>query len=239
MPVPERPAYHLYRWLWGSLDLLFPPLCGGCGRRGTHWCPDCQNQVEPIQPPFCDICCQPRNVSGLCFHCSIDRPHFSQLRSWGVYAGPVREAIQNLKYRRNISLGLVLAKPLIDLFFDLEWDVDMIIPVPLGVARLKERGYNQAVLIARPLALRIDVPCETQGLYRVRETRSQVGLSINQRRENVRNAFQATKEKVSKRRILIVDDVATSSATLGACASALLNAEADEVYCLTLARTGD
>jgi predicted amidophosphoribosyltransferase len=84
-----------------------------------------------------------------------------------------------LKYRRNISLGLVLAKPLIDLFFDLEWDVDMIIPVPLGVARLKERGYNQAVLIARPLALRIDVPCETQGLYRVRETRSQVGLMMS------------------------------------------------------------
>ena len=238
MPMPERPAYHLYRWLWGSLDLLFPPLCGGCGRRGTHWCSDCNNQVKTINHPGCNVCGQPRVVSGLCFHCSREKPSFAKLRSWALYEGPVREAIRNLKYRRNISLGLVMSNPLVDLFCALDWEVDKIIPVPLGVARLKERGYNQAVLIARPLALRIDLPCETQGLYRVRETRSQVGLSINQRRENVRNAFQATKENVSDRRILLVDDVATSSATLDACASALLEAGAKDVCCITLARTG-
>ncbi|MGW8144998.1 MAG: ComF family protein [Anaerolineales bacterium] len=115
----------------------------------------------------------------------------------------------------------------------------MVVPVPLGVARLKERGYNQAVLIARPLALRINVPCKTQVLHRVRETRTQVGLSLSQRRENVENAFQAIKGEVSRKRVLVVDDVATSSATLNACASALLKAEADAVYCLTLARAGE
>jgi competence protein ComFC len=239
MPVPERPAYHLYRWLWGSLDLLFPPICGGCGRPGTHWCIDCQNQVKKIQPPFCNICSQPRDVPGLCFRCSTSKPHFSKLRSWAVYDGPVREAIRNLKYRRNISLGLILSKPLVNLFEELGWDVDMIVPVPLGVARLKERGYNQAALIARPLALRIDVPCKTQVLHRVKETRTQVGLSGSQRHENVKNAFQAIKDPVSKKRVLVVDDVATSSATLDACASALLRAGADTVYCLTLARAGE
>jgi competence protein ComFC len=237
MPMPERPAYHLYRWLWGSLDLLFPPLCGGCGGRGTHWCPDCQEQVKTIRPPYCDICGQPGKYPGLCFRCSVDKPNFVKLRSWAVYTGPVREAIKNLKYRRGISLGIILAQHLGDLFSDLEWDVDLVVPVPLGVARLKERGYNQAVLIARPLALRIDVPCITRGLHRVKETRTQVGLSINQRRENVRNAFQAANDKVSNQRILLVDDVATTSATLDACASALLRAGAGEVYCLTLART--
>ena len=126
---------------------------------------------------------------------------------------------------------------LIQLFTSLDWDIDMIMPVPLGVARLKERGYNQAVLIARPLALRMNLPCETKGLHRVRETRSQVGLSIDQRRENVRNAFQANKEKVSERRILLIDDVATSSATLDACATALLEAGASNVRGITLART--
>jgi ComF family protein len=131
-----------------------------------------------------------------------------------------------------------MSHPLVELFCDLDWKVDKIIPVPLGVARLKERGYNQAVLIARPFALRIDMPLETQGLYRVRETRSQVGLSINQRRENVRNAFKASKEKVSDRRILLVDDVATSSATLNVCASALREAGAKDVHCMTLARAG-
>ena len=239
MPVPDRPAYHLYRWLWGSLDLLFPPLCGGCGRRGSNWCTDCDGQVNRIQYPICDICGQPRKVSGLCFHCSDDKPSFTKLRSWALYKGPVREALRNLKYRRNVSLGLVLSNPLVKLFCDLCWDVDMILPVPLGVARLKERGYNQAVLIARPLALNIDIPCETQGLHRVRETRSQVGLTLNQRRDNVRNAFKATKEIVSNRRILVVDDVATSSATLDACASALLEAGAEDVSCLTIARTSE
>jgi predicted amidophosphoribosyltransferase len=108
----------------------------------------------------------------------------------------------------------------------------------LGVARLKERGYNQAVLIARPIALRTGIPCEMKGLHRVRETRSQVGLSIDQRRENVKNAFQAAQELVSGRRILVVDDVATSSATLEACAAALFAAGSKDVNCLTLARTG-
>jgi ComF family protein len=238
MPMPERPAYHLYRWLWGSLDLLFPPLCGGCGRRATHWCTDCNNQVKKIKDPYCKICGQPSVVSGLCFRCAGEKPAFTILRSWALYQGPVREVIQSLKYRRNISLGLVMSHPLVELFLDLDWEVDKIIPVPLGVARLKERGYNQAVLIARPLALRIDLPCETQGLYRVRETRSQVGLSINQRRDNVRNAFKAIKENVSGQRILLVDDVATSSATLDSCAAALLEADATDVRCLTLARTG-
>lgn len=239
MPVPERPAYHLYRWLWGSLDLLFPPICGGCGKRGIQWCENCQSQVNIIQPPFCNICGQPRDVPGLCFRCSTNKPQFNQLRSWAVYDGPVREAIRSLKYRRNISLGLVLSAPLVNLFERLGWDIDMVVPVPLGVARLKERGYNQAVLIARPLALRINVPCKTQVLHRVRETRTQVGLSLSQRHENVENAFQAIKGEVSRKRVLVVDDVATSSATLNACASALLNAEADAVYCLTLARAGE
>ena len=238
MPMPERPAYHLYRWLWGSLDLLFPPFCGGCGCRGAHWCADCQNQVVLIESPFCKICGRPQKSPGRCFGCLIDKPSFTNLRSWALYEGPVREAILRLKYKQNISLGLILADPLNSLFSDLNWDVDLVVPVPLGVARLKERGYNQADLIARPLALRRGIPCENQGLHRVRETRSQVGLSIDQRRENVKNAFQANPALVSGRRILVVDDVATSSATLDACAAALFTAGSKEVSCLTLARTG-
>ncbi len=238
MPVPDRPAYHLYRWLWGSLDLLFPPYCGGCNRRGFQWCDACHAQVKEIEPPICSNCGQPWELPGLCVRCSGNKQSFTRLRSWAMYEGPVREAVRCLKYRRNISLGLVLSYPLSELLAGLGWEVDMIVPVPLGVARLKERGYNQAVLIARPLALRIGLPCKIQGLYRVRETRSQVGLTVGQRRDNVRNAFQANKEIVAYRRILVVDDVATSCATLDACAEALLDAGSKVVYGLTLARTG-
>jgi competence protein ComFC len=236
MPKPVRPVYHLYRWLWGSLDLLYPPVCGGCERRGVHWCEDCQKKVIPLNPPFCEICGQSLTTPGLCNRCLSESPHFSALRSWAIFGGPVQKAIHRLKYGRDISLGIIMARPLCDLLDKLEWQLDAVIPVPLGVARLRERGYNQAILIARPLALRTGLSYEARGLLRVRETRSQVGLSYEQRQENVCGAFQAKPDVVANRRILLIDDVTTSSATINACGKALLSAGANEVYGLTLAR---
>ena len=236
MPEPVRPAYHLYRWLWGSLDYLFPPDCGGCGKSGSLWCEACQAKVKKIIAPICDICGQPWDFPGLCFRCRNMKPHFSMLRSWAYYAGPVRDAIRRMKYKRNISLGCVFSEPLYDLLESLNWQVDAVVPVPLGVARLQERGYNQAVLIAQPLALRIRKPCLSKGLIRVRETRSQVGLSYAQRLTNVSAAFRGVEKFISGLRVLLVDDVATSSATMNAAALALLNAGSTEVRCLTLAR---
>ena len=218
MPKPVRPAYHLYRWLWGSLDYFFPPDCGGCGQSGILWCETCQAQVRKIGSNICDICGQPWEFPGLCFRCKVQKPHFTQLRSWALYTGPVQEAIQRLKYKRDISLGLAFTEPLYKLLLKNGWQVDALIPVPLGVARLQERGYNQAVLIARPLALRIGKPCLSKGLIRVRETRSQVRLSYIQRQENVAAAFKGVEKFVTGLRVLVVDDVATSSATLNACA---------------------
>lgn len=236
MPKPARPAYHLYRWLWGSLDLLFPPTCGGCDRRGTLWCPECQGQVKLIKPPICLVCGQPFRKEGVCRRCSISSPKCKALRSWAYYEGPIRQAIKRLKYRRYISLGLTLARPLTALFDQLGWEIDLVIPVPLGVARLRERGYNQAALIARPFALETSITYSPRGLRRVRETRSQVGLSLTQRKDNVENAFQAEQEIVNQQRILIIDDVATSGATLNSCGAALYQAGAKDVYAMTLAR---
>jgi ComF family protein len=236
MPMPVRPAYHLYRWMWGSLDLLFPPECGGCGKRGSLWCDDCRASVRKLGSDVCDICGQPWEFPGLCFYCEKVKPHFSQLRSWAIYAGPVREAIQRLKYKRDVSLGIVFTNYLYDVVAGNGWQVEGVVPVPLGVARLQERGYNQAVLIARPLALRIGIPCLIDGLIRVRETRSQVGLSFFQRQRNVERAFQGVEKIISARRVLLVDDVATSSSTMNACAGALLAAGAQDVLGLTLAR---
>ncbi|MES0361301.1 MAG: hypothetical protein ABUK20_10325 [Anaerolineales bacterium] len=148
------------------------------------------------------------------------------------------EAIRHLKYGRSISLGLILAEFMAELLVGLNWQIDLVMPVPLGVARLKERGYNQAALIAKPLALKRGLPYETHALARVRETRSQVGLSFDQRLDNVRGAFQAKSEKINNRRVLVIDDVATSSATLDACGAALTAVGASEVFGLTLARAG-
>jgi ComF family protein len=141
-----------------------------------------------------------------------------------------------MKYKRDISLGIVFCDPLFAMVEGLDWQVDAVIPVPLGVARLQERGYNQAVLIARPLALRIGKPFLSKGLIRVRETRSQVGLSYLQRKENVSAAFRGVEKLVSGLSVLVIDDVATSSATLNACAHGLQEAGAQDIRCLTLAR---
>jgi ComF family protein len=233
--MPEQ-AYHLYRWLWRSLDLLFPPECGGCGKRGSLWCDNCKTSVRRLGSNVCHICGQPWEFPGLCFYCERATPHFSFLRSWAVYSGPVREAIRRLKYQRDISLGIVFTDYLYDVVAGNGWQVDGIVPVPLGLARLQERGYNQAVLIARPLSLRIGTPCLIDGLIRVRDTRSQVGLSFIQRQKNVEDAFEGVENKISGRRVLLVDDVATSSATMNACAGALLAAGAQDVLGLTIAR---
>ncbi len=118
----------------------------------------------------------------------------------------------------------------------LDWDIDVILAVPLGVARRKERGYNQSALLAIPLSLGSSKTYESRALIKIRETQSQVGLSWMQRRENVKEAFHARKEYVNGKSVLVVDDVTTSGATLEACTHALLDAGARQVYCLTLAR---
>jgi ComF family protein len=110
------------------------------------------------------------------------------------------------------------------------------IPVPLSKKRLKERGYNQVGLVARPLAYQLGVQYEPDALRKTRDTRSQVGLSISQRSENVQNAYQADQKAVRSKSVLIMDDVATTGSTISACTSALLSAGAQEIYVLTIAR---
>lgn len=118
----------------------------------------------------------------------------------------------------------------------LQWPVDIMIPVPLGKKRLKERGYNQVGLVARPLAYQIGLRYEPEALWKTRETRSQVGLNVSQRRDNVNNAYQANPDIVKRKSVLIMDDVATTGSTISACTEALLSAGAQEVYVLTIAR---
>ena len=118
----------------------------------------------------------------------------------------------------------------------LRWPIDMLIPVPLGKKRLKERGYNQVALVARPLAYQLGLRYEPGALVKARDTRSQVGLTISQRSENVQDAYQADSQVVKGKNVLILDDVATTGSTISACTTALLSAGAQEVYGLTIAR---
>jgi ComF family protein len=124
------------------------------------------------------------------------------------------------------------------LLASLSWPIEIVVPVPIGRARRKERGYNQAALLAYPLALCSEIPYQSHALSRKRETRTQVGLNPLERKLNVADAFVAAREFVEGKSVLVVDDVTTTGATLNACAQALISAGARLVYGLTLARAG-
>ena len=229
-------SYRIQRLAWNGVDLLFPPYCGGCGKSGKRWCEECQSRVPYVQDPFCQTCGIPTKQKQICEKCKVNPPTYQMMRSWAVFDGPVQNALHTLKYRRNIGIGDALALQMKNFARLLNWKVDLLVPVPLGKNRLKERGYNQVGLVAHPLACEIGLTYAPNALWKSRETRSQVGLSVSQRRENVYKAYQASPEIVKHKSILLMDDVATTGSTIQSCTQALLDAGALDVYALTIAR---
>jgi competence protein ComFC len=230
------PVYRLYQLAWAALDWVYPPTCGGCTKRGIRWCSNCQNSARILSTPLCPLCGESQPFDGLCLHCRTQPQVYTALRSWARFDGSLRNAIHRLKYKGEMRLGEALAQPLIQYFRELNWKVDLVVPVPLGVARQAQRGYNQAALIARPIALSEGFLYQPAALWKTKVTRTQVGLSRAERLINVAQAFQAKNGIVAQKRILLIDDVTTSGATIDACARALLDAGAAEVFGLTLAR---
>jgi competence protein ComFC len=230
------PAYRLYRLVWAGLDLVYPPHCSGCDKPGWRWCAECYQNVRNVLPPLCDCCGQSLLSGGLCPTCQDRLPTYTALRSWGYFSGPLRRALHRLKYKGDIALSEILARPLVTVLQETNWKIDLVTVVPLGVARMAQRGYNQASLLAWPLALSCRLKYSSKALSKLRETRSQVGLNISQRHANVAGAFHAEHSIVFGQSVLVVDDVVTSGATMQACAQALLTAGARQVFGLTLAR---
>jgi competence protein ComFC len=230
------PVYLSYRTLWKIIDWIYPPICAGCGNPGQRWCLNCQTNTLQINSKVCEQCGEPNNSKGKCQYCRQSPPAYTSVRSWAVYGGPVRNALHGLKYRQNIALGDSLSTHIIQVYRDLDWPIDCIVPVPLSRKRKQSRGYNQAALLARPLSLATGIPYRPQYLRRVRDTASQVGLSEKDRVKNVKGAFLAQSESVNGKKILIVDDITTTGATIQNCATALLEAGAVQVYGLTVAR---
>lgn len=232
----QNPAFLAYRFLWKALDWLYPPECPGCGKAGERWCEDCQKGLTRFGPEVCPVCGEISAGGKLCKDCRANPPPFQAVRSWATHEGALRKAIHHLKYQKDIGLAEALAFHLIDLYNDQKWNVDLVTAVPLSRKRLRERGYNQSELLARPLALYLDKPFKAGALRRVRDTASQVGLNAKERKQNVAHAFQGDPKWASGKVILIVDDVTTTGSTLWMCTEALMAAGAAGVYAMTLAR---
>jgi ComF family protein len=234
--LKKSSAYFSYHALWVAIDWLYPPECGGCGKMGVRWCAECHAKIVPLKENLCELCGEVLTKPGICDSCKSHPPAFSSLRSVAAFEGPLRTAIHHLKYNQDIALAESLSEILFQKILEMKWDSDIITSVPLSKERMKERGYNQSSLLAYPLALRQQKPFIEKAIERTRATHSQVGLNKQERQENVRNAFSADPKRVGHKAVLIIDDVATTGATLRACSVALMDAGAKEVYGLTLAR---
>ena len=223
-----------------ALDLLFPRHCLGCRREGWLLCPDCSAGLPRLEPPYCPVCAQPgfAGRSGRCRWCSETPPAVDGIRSPFLMEGIVQEAIHALKYRGLRVLAPELGVLLSQYLESNPLPAELIVPVPLHRRRLRSRGYNQAALLAQELGKRSGLPVDDSLLVRSMDSPPQVAAADReQRRSNVSGSFQCV-AAVPYRTILLIDDVATTGSTLSACAAALKDAGANQVWGLTLAREG-
>ena len=233
----ERFTYFLYHSIWEALDWIYPPTCSGCGSEGVRWCLNCDNSLVKIVEDVCSICGYPSGNGEICEKCLQSKPSFMQLRSIFKYQTGIRKALHQLKYKNDLGMGDILGQKCAHFMKSLSWSIDIISSVPLGKRRRKERGYNQAALIAYPMALLLNTPYESNIVKRVKETHSQIDYSADQRKENMQNAFISNSNVIRGKNILIVDDVITTGSTMDSCADALLRGGANNVYGLSVART--
>lgn len=223
--------------LGNSLDWLFPPRCVGCGRLGEFWCQSCRSHIKVIREPYCELCGSPKPRATPCVNCTTWDYNFDAARAWGQYLDVLRKAILSLKSRHNVHLGFALAECMGTVLAAQPWKIDFLVPVPLAPQRFAQRGYNQADLLARPLAAASGLRYADNILSRSHETVKQFELHASQRWENLLGAFQAQGIELQSANILLVDDIMTTGATLNAAALALKKSGAKRVYALTLAKT--
>ncbi|HUF38379.1 MAG TPA: ComF family protein [Anaerolineales bacterium] len=225
----------LYDWTRPALELIAPPVCAGCGLTGTIWCRACLEQTAILSGDLCPICGGQLSAAG-CRQCDAFEAVFLQASSFAEYRTPFRNLVIRLKYTPDRALGDVAAGIAVGAVAAFAGAVELAVPVPLSPKRFQRRGYNQVDLFGRPLAARLGIEYRTDALQRVKETRSQVGLTPDQRTENLRAAFTADRGAVSGLNLLLLDDVFTSGATGNMCARALYEAGAESVRVFTLAR---
>lgn len=241
-------------WLDPVLDLLFPAVCPVCGtrsddRRRRPFCTACWDALPLLPEPGCPVC--GRAFVGLpaglrCDACRRAPPPFGYARAVAAYRDGMRAAIHVLKYRGRRAVAPPLGALLAQVGRRLlpsppegcadELAVDAIVPVPLHGARLAERGFNQAELLAAPVAAAWQRPLLTRALVRTRPTAPQTELDAMARRQNVTGAFAVARPaEVAGLRLLLIDDVLTTGATVSAAARALRQGGAASVGVLVLA----
>lgn len=245
MLTPFNPA-RLKGIFLNLLEFFLPRLCLFCGAgvgesAAQAICLECEAQIDWIRSPLCPCCGRvfesPEGGDRLCSDCQTEPPPFDRARAAAIYDqdGLVGQAIKRFKFARQIVF-----QPLLQSWLhrpeclELVNEADLLLPVPLHPRRLKARGFNQALLLARGFP---DKPVGLEVLTRERHTKPQVGLNPKERRDNVKGAFGVPRpEAVKGKKILLIDDLYTTGSTVRECARVLRRAGAARVEVLTVAR---
>ena len=232
------------RAAWALLALVFPGGCRACGARLSagekFFCRPCVEGAARLRGPYCTVCGRQFQGAGdphPCGDCMKKRPPFDLARAPLAYGGVIKEVIHLYKYRPVRALSAPLGGFVGEGARRWFSDAEVACAVPLHKRRLRHRGFNQSLFLARRAALALGVPLSVDGLARVRHTRPQVDLGPAEREANVRGAFEVVRpEDFNGRAVLLVDDVYTTGATVRECARALKASGANKVYVLTVAR---
>ena len=218
------------------LDLFFPKHCVSCRKLGSYLCADCFLKVEFLKDFVCPVCLRKTDDGGVTHHRCSGKSRLDGLVVACKYRGPIKSAIVKVKYKwvfdiEEVFVDLILAELG---KFSLPKNY-ILVPVPLHVSRKRWRGFNQSEILAKSLAKKLEVPFEDI-LVRNKETKSQVGLGNQLRRENVSGAFSLEGNiNCRGKNVVLVDDVFTSGATMGECCRVLKGAGAGSVWALAVA----
>lgn len=236
----------LSRVFSGLSDLVYPPACPGCGvtthgHRGL--CPACWGSMRFIERPYCEVLGLPFShdlgAGILCADAIAHPPVFDRLRSVAILDGVARDLVHGLKYRDRTDLAVMMAAWMVRAGDGMVEAADAIIPVPLHRSRMLSRKFNQSAELSRHVARVSGKPFLAATLVRVKKTSQQVGLGARAREDNVRGAFRIApghEADVFGKRIVLVDDVYTTGATVSSAARVLQKAGAADVTVLTFAR---
>lgn len=226
----------------GILDLIFPKRCVKCGRFGQYICATCRRSVRPIEinESICPVCERPA-IDGATHPRCKSRYSLDGLTVFFHYDGPIRHAVKSLKYRHVSDLALefvsLIPPVLLSHIQTVIGGQATLIPIPLHTARFRERGYNQAEVLGRIVALRLHLPIHTDILYRTRTTVPQVATkSRKERLRNMNGVFGLKQVNIAGKTIVLFDDVFTTGATMRSAAQVLKKHGAKHVWAVTAAR---
>ncbi|MEO7320912.1 MAG: ComF family protein [Nitrosospira sp.] len=216
--------------------LFFRKNCLLCGAASDgNMCPPCLDSLPQLPLHLCEVCALPAAESCVCGACLANPPAFDRIIASLSYAFPVDALVHSLKYQRNLSIAPVLADLLVTRIDGIVLP-DFILPMPLHPARVKERGFNQALEIARGVAKKTGIALLPTACRRIKNTPSQTGLPWKEREQNIKGAFMCEADLAGKR-IAILDDVMTTGATLNELAKILHERGATHVGGWVVART--